>query len=36
MRPEPFPARFTPRTPEIADIIRREAEAAKEALKAYA
>lgn len=35
MRPEPFAARFTPRTPEIADLVRREAEEAKEALKVY-
>lgn len=35
MRPEPFKARFVPRTPEIAGIIRREAEDAKEALKVY-
>lgn len=36
MRPEPFAARFTPRTPEIADMVRREAEVAKEALRVYA
>lgn len=35
MRPEPFAARFTPRSPEIADIIRREAEEAREALSVY-
>lgn len=35
MRPEPFAARFTPRTPEIAEMVRREAEEAKEALRVY-
>lgn len=35
MRPEPFKARFTPRTPRIAEIIREEARQAREELRVY-
>jgi hypothetical protein len=35
MRPEPFPARFTPRSEKIGEIIRDEAERAREALRIY-
>ncbi|KAK5049950.1 hypothetical protein LTR84_004069 [Exophiala bonariae] len=35
MRPEPFKARFTPRTPRIAEIIVEEARQAREALRVY-
>lgn len=35
MRPEPFKARFTPRTPRIAEIILQEAEQAREELRVY-
>lgn len=35
MRPEPFKARFTPRTPELANIIKEDAKAARNALSIY-
>lgn len=35
MRPEPFKARFTPRTPKIRQILLDEAEAAREELRVY-
>lgn len=35
MRPEPFKARFTPRTPRIAEIVLEDARRAREELRAY-
>ena len=35
MRPEPFKARFTPRTPRIAEIILEDARVARDELRVY-